>query len=72
MPDERRGTVRAYAATNEYEQFAELSCAYLDRCDYFPYDRDGLREYDSVGYELMKKVWDEPGQQTPKKTGRSK
>jgi hypothetical protein len=57
VPDERRGAVRAYAATNAHEYFAELSCAYLDRCGYFPHDRDSLREYDSVGYELMRKVW---------------
>jgi hypothetical protein len=60
VPDKLRGTVQAYAATNAHEYFAELTCAYLDYCDYFPHDREELREYDSVGYELMKKVWGNP------------
>jgi len=63
VPDERRGTVQAYAATNEHEYFAEVSCAYLDYCDYYPHDRSDLHDYDSVGYELMRKVWgDRPEQ----------
>jgi hypothetical protein len=57
VPDGHRGTVRAYAATDQHEYFAEISCAYLDRCDFFPHDRASLREYDSVGYELMRRVW---------------
>lgn len=49
--------VRAYAATNEAEYFAELTCAYLDRCLYFPFTRADLREHDPTGYRLMQKVW---------------
>lgn len=46
-----------YAVTNEAEYFAELSCGYLDRLNYHPFDAAGLREYDSVGYEIMTKAW---------------
>jgi hypothetical protein len=61
VPNGRGNVVRAYAATNEHEYFAELTCAYLDYCDFFPHDRAELRDYDSVGFELMRKVWgDEP------------
>jgi hypothetical protein len=46
-----------YAATNEREYFAELSCAYLDRLDYFPRNREELKKHDPKGYELMEKSW---------------
>lgn len=48
---------KAYAATNEREYFAELTCAYLDCCNYFPFDRDELREHDQAGYKMMEQVW---------------
>src|SRR5262245_12005610 len=54
-----------YAATNEREYFAELSCAYLDRLDYFPRTRDELKKHDPKGYELMEKTWGKP----PEKKG---
>jgi hypothetical protein len=46
-----------YAATNEREYFAELTCAYLDRMDYFPRTRDELKKHDAKGYEMMEKTW---------------
>jgi hypothetical protein len=49
--------LRAYASTNDREYFAELSCSYLDRCAYYPFTREQLKEYDPAGYELMVKVW---------------
>jgi hypothetical protein len=60
VPDDVGGAVRAYAAANSHEYFAEITCAYLDRCTYFPHDREQLKDYDSVGYELARKVWGEP------------
>lgn len=48
---------RAYAATNNAEYFAELSCAYLDRCRYFPFTRAELAEHDPTGFRLMQSVW---------------
>jgi len=50
----------AYARINQNEYFAELSCAYLRRCDYFPHTRDELRTHDPVGYRLMESVWGKP------------
>jgi hypothetical protein len=52
--------MKAYAATSDAEYFAELSCAYLDKCDYFPFGRDDLKSYDAVGYKLMEQVWGTP------------
>lgn len=46
-----------YAARNEKEYFAELSCAYLDKLHYFPFTADELKEHDPQGYKLMEKIW---------------
>ena len=49
-----------YAATNDHEYFAELSCPYLDRLDYFPRTREELKKHDPKGYELMERSWGKP------------
>ncbi|MFO0929618.1 MAG: hypothetical protein U0736_21740 [Gemmataceae bacterium] len=46
-----------YAATNDREYFAELTCAYLDKLYYFPHTADDLKEYDPTGYKVMEQVW---------------
>jgi len=52
------GTERqAYAATNEREYFEEVTCMYLDRCLYYPFERKEMKEYDAAGYKLMEKYW---------------
>jgi hypothetical protein len=56
----RRG--KAYARTNEMEYFAELSCAYLDTCVWFPFTFDDLKHHDPVGFKLMERVWKHPEQ----------
>jgi hypothetical protein len=48
---------RAYARTSDAEYFAEISCAYLDRCNFAPYTAEELKDYDPAGYQLMEKVW---------------
>ncbi|MBX7105246.1 MAG: hypothetical protein K1X57_14280 [Gemmataceae bacterium] len=56
--EHRNGPKReAYANTNHVEYFAEISCMFLDKIDYHPYDRDGLKGYDPEGYKLAEKVW---------------
>lgn len=47
----------SYAATNEHEYFAEMSCAYLNRIDYFPHTRDDLKKHDKAGFALMENLW---------------
>jgi hypothetical protein len=51
-----------YAQTNAREYFAELSCAYLSRLNYYPHDRQDLMQYDPVGYRLMELSWGTPKQ----------
>jgi hypothetical protein len=52
-----RNLENAYAATNQLEYFAELSCMYFVRCDYHPFNRQELKEYDPVGYDMIEKMW---------------
>jgi hypothetical protein len=46
-----------YAATNEHEYFAELTCCYLQGLDYPPRTRAELFQRDPPGHKLMKLVW---------------
>jgi hypothetical protein len=48
---------KAYAMTNPHEYFAELSEAYFGCNDYFPYNRQQLKEHDPEGYEIVHKIW---------------
>jgi hypothetical protein len=48
---------RAYAATNQLEYFAELSCAYFYRGEYEPFDREALRRHDPQGFAMIEKMW---------------
>ncbi len=54
----RRG--KAYARTNEMEYFAEISCAFLDSCNYFPFNHAQLQGYDPAGYNFVESVWMHP------------
>jgi hypothetical protein len=48
---------RPYLTTNPAEYFAELSCAYLDKLHYFPFDHEQLKKHDPIGYKLMEGTW---------------
>ena len=49
--------VKAYAATNVQEFFAESSEAYFGRNDFFPFDRADLEHYDPDTAAMLKRVW---------------
>lgn len=49
-----------YAATNECEYFAELSCAYFGHLTYKPETREELKTYDPIGYRMMELTWGTP------------
>jgi hypothetical protein len=51
------GNRQAYALTDSFEFFAELTEAYLGKNDYFPYVRSDLQNYDPVGFHVMERVW---------------
>jgi len=50
-------TVRAYAATNHHEYFAELSEAYFALNDFAPYTRAQLAALDPAGLAMVERLW---------------
>jgi dipeptidyl-peptidase-4 len=48
---------KAYAAVNQLEYFAELSCMYFVGCNYQPFDRKELEKYDPDGYAMVETMW---------------
>lgn len=48
---------RAYALTNHKEYFAEVTEAYFDRNDIFPFERGELVRTDPEAVAVLKKVW---------------
>jgi hypothetical protein len=48
---------KPYARVNEKEYFAELTCAYLNKLHYFPFNRDDLKKHDAMGYKMMEATW---------------
>jgi hypothetical protein len=51
---------QAYAATNEKEFFAEMSCAYFSQLAYYPHTNEELKKHDPVTYKLMESLWGKP------------
>jgi hypothetical protein len=54
-------TKRHYGLTDKNEYFAECSEAYFSstrfKNDYYPYNKDQLREFDPAGYAMCEQVW---------------
>tara|TARA_B100000315_G_scaffold159395_1_gene147887 strand:+ start:1310 stop:2326 length:1017 start_codon:yes stop_codon:yes gene_type:complete len=48
---------RAYAATDDAEYFAELSEAWFDSNDYFPFNRDEVKAHDPSGARAVEAAW---------------
>jgi hypothetical protein len=57
--------VMPYAQANEFEYFAEITCAYFDKLHDFPFTREQLEKYDPEGFKLMRDTW-EPRQRLKK------
>jgi len=49
--------VRAYAASNQMEYFAEGTEAYFDRNDFYPFVRAELKEHDPVLHDILEEIW---------------
>jgi hypothetical protein len=60
----------AYAATNEREFFAEMTCAYFDQLNYYPHTNEELKKHDPVTYKLLESIWGKPKPGTTPKTVR--
>lgn len=50
-------TMKAYAATDEYEYFSELTEAYFGDNNFYPFNRNDLMKYDPAGFALVEKMW---------------
>jgi dipeptidyl-peptidase-4 len=50
-------TVRAYAAKNDKEYFAEGTEAYFYRNDFYPFVRAELKAHDPVLHDLLEEIW---------------
>jgi hypothetical protein len=48
---------KAWAATNQLEYFAELSCMYFVGCNYYPFNRQQLAAYDPNGFAIIEWMW---------------
>jgi hypothetical protein len=73
--DDKGKTLDAsYAATNQLEYFAELSCMYFVGCNYAPFDRDDLKRYDPTGFAMIETLWkpDEDARARAKKEKKSR
>ena len=55
--DHGKTLASGYAAANQLEYFAELSCAYFVGCNYQPFGREELKAYDAEGYGMIEKMW---------------
>jgi len=55
--NKENGEILGYAAANQLEYFAELSCMYFVGCNYPPASREELKTYDPVGYNMLEKMW---------------
>jgi hypothetical protein len=48
---------QAYAATNEREFFAEMTCAYFNQLHYYPRTHDDLKKSDPATFKLLETLW---------------
>ena len=60
----------AYISTNEFEFFAEATCAYFDNSPVFPRTREELKKHDPVTFQLIDSMWG-TGKKTPTITPKS-
>lgn len=54
---------RGYAAMNHYEYFAQMTEAYFGSCNYYPFNKLQLKQYDNIAYQLCNKIWSFNAQQ---------
>lgn len=50
---------KAYAITNQYEYFSEITEAYFGKNDYYPFNKEDLKNYDPIGYKTVEIIWKE-------------
>jgi len=58
----RKRLAKAYAMTNAKEYFAECSEAFFTRNDFYPFNKEELKQHDPEMFALLQKLW---GTRTP-------
>ena len=53
----------AYAKNDAREYFCEITEAWFGANDFYPFNREQLKQHDPMGWQLMHLVWD--GSETP-------
>ena len=53
----RKRLDKAYAMTNAKEYFAELTEAFFSRNDFFPFNREDLKQHDPEAERLLEQLW---------------
>ncbi len=53
----RKRLDKAYAMTNAKEYFAECTEAYFTRNDFYPFNREELKQHDPEMFALLEKLW---------------
>lgn len=54
---------KAYAMTNPMEYFAESTEAFFSRNDFFPFNREELKQHDPEMEKLLERLWNPPAAQ---------
>jgi hypothetical protein len=57
VPHVQGGKAKAYAANNQMEYFASLCAAYWCDNDWYPFNRQDLKEFDPEAYALVQKYY---------------
>ncbi|MFN9717963.1 MAG: zinc-dependent peptidase [Planctomycetota bacterium] len=55
--DGRSSNGEAYAMTNPMEYFAECSESFFSTNDFYPFNREELREHDPIMYQMLQTLW---------------
>ena len=68
VPDrkEKEKLVKAYAASNKAEYFAEATEAYFGHNDWFPHNKKELKKYDPGAFSMVEKAWGVKTKEKPK------
>ena len=63
---EKEKLVKAYAASNKAEYFAEATEAYFGHNDWFPHNKKELKKYDPGAFSMVEKAWGVKTKEKPK------
>ncbi len=63
---------QTYAATNDHEFFAEMTCAYFDQLNYYPHNIEELKKSDPATFKLMESTWGKRKSGTTAKVSRGR